>query len=280
MAKRVLITGGASGLGLALATRYLQAGHRVLITDINRARAEEAEFTLRPLGEVHVQQADIRNQDDWQRLHDWCAEHWGGLDVLINNAGVASAGRVDNTSVDDWHWIIDINLLGIVRGLNVLLPMMKRQGSGQVINIASLAAIANAPVMGSYNVTKSAVVSLSETMRHELSAYGIHTAVVCPGFFQTNLAESLRTSEPGMDQTVRKLLAGGSMNAEQVADYIYVQADKRRFLILPHKEGRLLYRIKRFVPALYNREAAKAGRRLKAKLESLRDRVAPKAPVE
>lgn len=267
MSKRILITGGASGLGLALAQRYLQGGHRVLITDMNEERGQQAEFTLREHGKVHFLKANICSDDDWQQVHDWCVQQWQGLDVLVNNAGVASAGRVDKTSIEDWDWIIDINLKGIVRGLRALVPLMKQQASGQIINIASLAAIANAPAMGSYNVTKSAVVSLSETMRHELSAYGIHTAVVCPGFFPTNLAESLRTPEPGMEQTVRKLLAGGSMNADQVADYIYRHADKQRFLILPHKEGRMLYRIKKFLPFLYNREAGKAGQRMKAKLE-------------
>ena len=267
MSKRVLITGGASGLGKAMAERYLDAGARVLITDVHQERGEQTEFELRTRGDVHFVKANICVDQDWDMLAEWCNTHWQGLDVLVNNAGVASAGRVDKTSIEDWDWIIDINLKGIVRGLRSMVPIMKKQGSGQIINIASLAAIANAPAMGSYNVTKASVVALSETMRHELSAYGIHTAVVCPSFFQTNLAESLRTPEPGMEQTVRKLLAGGKLTAEDVADYIYRSADKKQFLILPHKEGRMLYRIKKFLPFLYNREAGKAGRRMKEKLE-------------
>src|SRR5690606_11174933 len=105
----------------------------------------------------------------------------------------------------DWEWIIDINLKGVVRGCRAFTPMMKKQGSGQLVNIASLAAVANAPTMSSYNVTKAGVVSLSETLRHELAPYGIGVTVVCPSFFQTNLADTLLTPETGMDTTVRQL---------------------------------------------------------------------------
>lgn len=272
MSQRILITGGASGLGRALAERYLRQGARVLISDMNTQRGEETQFALRQMskehgGSIDFQPGNICDDNDWQRLLDWCVAHWQGLDVLVNNAGVASGGRVEKLSIADWDWIIDINLKGMIRGMRLFVPQFKQQGSGQFINIASLAAVANAPAMSSYNVTKSAVVALSETLRHELGAYGIRTSVVCPSFFQTNLAESMRTPEPGMEQTVRKLLAGGKLSAEQVADYIVRHADKGQFLILPHREGRWLWRLKKFVPYIYNRELGKAGRMLRRKLE-------------
>jgi NAD(P)-dependent dehydrogenase (short-subunit alcohol dehydrogenase family) len=267
MSQRVLITGGASGLGKELARQYLKTGAKVLITDINDQRGNEAEFELKSLGEVRFVKANTTLDSDWQMLLDWVQNKWNGLDVLVNNAGVAASVRIDKISMEDWDWIIDINLKGVIRGCRTFVPLFKQQKSGHIVNIASLAAVANAPTMSSYNVTKAGVVSLSETLRHELSPYGIHTTVVCPSFFQTNLADTMRTPEQGMDQTVRKLLAGGKLSAEQVAQRIVRAQQKGRFLELPHAEGKALSLIKRYAPALYNYGVADAGRRLYKKLE-------------
>lgn len=267
MGKRVLITGGASGLGKALAEQYLKQGDKVLITDIHAERGEQTVFELRQLGDIQFVVANTTLDEDWDKLVEWVAKHWGSVDVVVNNAGVAAAGRIDTMPMADWEWIIDINLKGVVRGCRAFTPMMKKQGSGQLVNIASLAAVANAPTMSSYNVTKAGVVSLSETLRHELAPYGIGVTVVCPSFFQTNLADTLRTSEQGMDSTVRKLLAGGKLSAEQVAAKIVRGANRNTFMVLPHLEGKALYLIKRYAPFLYNRGLADAGRRLKKKLE-------------
>jgi NAD(P)-dependent dehydrogenase (short-subunit alcohol dehydrogenase family) len=267
MSQRVLITGGASGLGKALAKAYLKTGAQVLITDINEQRGNEAEFELKALGEVRFVKANTTLDSDWQMLLDWVQKNWKGLDVLVNNAGVAASGRIDKISMEDWDWIIDINLKGVIRGCRTFVPLFKQQKGGHIVNIASLAAVANAPTMSSYNVTKAGVVSLSETLRHELAPYGIHTTVVCPSFFQTNLADTMRTPEQGMDQTVRKLLAGGRLSADQVAERIVRAQQKQRFLELPHTEGKALALIKRYTPVLYNFGLADAGRRLYKKLE-------------
>ena len=267
MSQRILITGGASGLGRALAEYYLDAGARVLITDINEERGEATQFELRPRGEIHFLKADSCSDSDWAMLVEWCQKNWQGLDILYNNAGVAAGGRFDKISMDDWDWIIDINLKAVVRGSKAFTPLFKAQRSGHIVSTASLAAIANAPTMSSYNVTKAAVVSLSETLRYELQSSGINVSVICPGFFQTNLADSMRTPEPALEQSVRKLLAGGSMNAAQVAAYIGKAVAKNRFLILPHREGRMLWRIKRFLPFLYTRGMRQAGISLRKKLE-------------
>lgn len=272
MPHHVLITGGASGLGRALAERYLRSGAHVLIADRNATSGEATCHALQPLasrygGSVHFHLADICRDEDWRALRAWCQARWQRLDVLINNAGVAAGGRIEKLPMDDWDWIIEINLKGMIRGLREFVPLLKQQGHGQIINIASLAAIANAPVMSSYNVTKSAVVSLSETLRHELGAYGIAVSVACPSFFQTNLADSLRSPEPGLEQSVRKLLASGKLDAAQVADYIFRAASRKHFLILPHREGRWLWRLKKFAPLVYNRTLGNMGRSVRRKLD-------------
>jgi len=265
--KRVLITGGASGLGKSLAERYLKNGDRVLITDIHAERGEQAVFELKPLGDIQFVTSNTTVDADWETLVAWVEKNWGGLDVIVNNAGVAASGRIDKISMDDWDWIIEVNLKGVVRGCRAFTPMFKKQKSGQIVNIASLAAVANAPTMSSYNVTKAGVVSLSETLRHELTPYGIGVTVVCPSFFQTNLAETMRTPEQGMENTVKKLLAGGKLSAEQVAKKIVDGANKNTFMVLPHLEGKALHLIKRYAPFLYNLGLADAGRKLKSKLE-------------
>jgi NAD(P)-dependent dehydrogenase (short-subunit alcohol dehydrogenase family) len=254
VAQRVLITGGASGLGRALTEQYLDRGDKVLFTDINSERAEQTLAELRGRGDVHFLRADVCRDQDWTELVDWTRDQWDGLDVLVNNAGVAASGRFDRIPIEDWDWIIEINLKSVVRGCRAFVPMMKQQRNGYLVNIASLAAFGSIPAMSSYNVTKCAVVSLSETLRYELAPYGIKTTVACPAFFQSNLAESLRSTEPSMHQTVRKLLSRGKLTAEQVAK-ILVQAQLRgRFLVLPQPVGRQLYFTKRFLPFLFSRE--------------------------
>lgn len=109
---------------------------------------------------------------------------------------MAAGGRIDVLTVEDWRWITEINLFGVVRGCRTFTPLFKRQGSGHIVNTASAAGLVHPPVMSSYNAVKAAVVALSETLTHELGPYGITTSVVCPTFFRTNLASSLTAGTP------------------------------------------------------------------------------------
>ena len=165
-------------------------------------------------------------------------------------------------------WIIEINLKAVVRGCRQFVPLFKQQGQGQIINVASLAAVACAPLMSNYNVTKAGVVALSETLRHELSTYGIKVSVVCPSFFQTNLAESLRSPESGVDQTVQKLLAGGKLTAQDVADRTVKSAAKNQFMILPHPEGKIMWQVKKYLSPIFNFALDTSGRKMRKKLEA------------
>ena len=114
-------------------------------------------------------QLDVRSDDDWAAARDWVEEHWGGLDVLVNNAGVAGGGRIDVAGLDEWQWITEINLFGMVRGTRTFVPMFKQQRSGHIVNIASLAGLVHPAGMGSYNAVKAGVVAFSETCAHELA---------------------------------------------------------------------------------------------------------------
>ena len=134
----------------------------------------------------------MRSDDDWAAARDWVEREWGGLDVLVNNAGVAGGGRLDVAGLDEWQWITEINLFGVVRGIRTFTPMFKQQRSGQIVNIASLAGLVHPAGMGSYNAVKAGVVALTETAGHELAEYGVRCAAVCPSYFRTGLVEKMQ----------------------------------------------------------------------------------------
>ena len=184
---RVLVTGAASGLGASLTRVFRERGDQVLATDV----ADGADLHL-----------DVTADDDWTAAREWVDEHWGGLDVLVNNAGVAGGGRIDVAGIDEWQWIVDVNLLGVVRGCRTFTPVFKRQGSGRIVNVASLAGLVHPAGMASYNAVKAGVVALTETLGHELAAYGVTAHVVCPSYFRTHLLSSLR----GADEALRAVM--------------------------------------------------------------------------
>jgi NADP-dependent 3-hydroxy acid dehydrogenase YdfG len=242
MPDRVLVTGAASGLGRAIATRFHQAGHRVLVSDVDSeaAAATAAELGTRSIG------LDVTSDDDWAKVREWCWREWDGLDVLVNNAGVAAGGRFEKIGMADWDWIWEINVKGVVRGCRTFVPDFKARGKGHLVNVASLAAIMNLPAMSSYNVTKAAVLSLSETLRLELEPYGVHTTVVCPAFVRTNLETRLRSPDPAIATLMRKLMASSPITAADVAQQVFDAVAHKRFLVLTHKDGRRSALLKRF----------------------------------
>jgi NAD(P)-dependent dehydrogenase (short-subunit alcohol dehydrogenase family) len=246
--KRVFITGGASGLGRALANRFADAGYSVCIGDVDDGRGAEALAELKAKGTAHYVHCDVTHESALQSAAEWLQSNWGGVDVVINNAGVASAGGISEFSMDDWEWIVNINLLGVVRGCKVFTTLMREQGSGHIVNIASLAGLIYPPKMASYCATKAAVVALSETMTMELDPDNIKVSVVCPSFFRTNLAESLRASDPDTQAATQRLVNKAKLGAEEIAGRVFNSIEKGEFYILPHPEGRSIWRLKRLLP--------------------------------
>lgn len=247
--RRIFITGGASGLGRALAERYARAGYRVAIGDIHEGRAEETLAIVKQSApDALFVRCDVRHEEELEAAASLLEERWGGVDVVVNNAGVAVAGAVDEVPLADWQWILDINLLGVVRGCRVFTPRFRRQGGGRFVNIASLAGLVHAPRMSAYNATKAAVVALSETLRFELAPDRIDVSVACPSFFRTNLAESLRAPD---DQTVRmthRLVTKARLGSEEIAERIFRGVERGDFHVLTHSEGKVAWALKRLVP--------------------------------
>lgn len=237
MSRRILITGAASGLGLALAREYLAAGDEVILTDIHA----EAPPGVRELdGRWSYLRLDVTDDDDWVAA----AHAVDTLDILINNAGIAVGGRLDATSIETWQRIVDINLLGVVRGCKALVPKLGR--GGRVVITASAAGLVHAPHMGAYNATKAAAVALAETLDAELRPQGISTSVICPLFFRSGLADSLSGDDPQADKTATMLLAKTPLTSEKVAARSIRGIQARRLVITPDVLSTFVWYSKRF----------------------------------
>lgn len=249
--RRVLVTGAASGLGAALADAFEARGDEVLRTD--RAGERGFETGLRPSSTAA--RLDITSEADWAAALGHVEETWGGLDVLVNNAGVAGGGRIDVATHEEWEWIFDVNLFGMVRGLRAFTPLLKRQGPerpSQVVNVASLAGLVHPAGMASYNAVKAAVVALTETVGHELAAYGVTAHAVCPGFFRTNLMDSLRGADAALGQVMATLVTGSPIGAEEVAAAVLAGLEAGEELIVPDEPARQAVALKQGDRAAYD----------------------------
>ncbi|HET9141870.1 SDR family oxidoreductase [Actinophytocola sp.] len=268
MTQRVLITGAGSGLGKAMAVRFARAGARVLVSDVDIAAAEAAAKEL----DAAALRLDVTDDASWAAALDWCRREWDGLDVLVNNAGVASGGRFELIPQDDWDWVLDINLMGVVRGCRTFVPLFKEQRSGHLVNVASLAAIMNLPGMASYNVAKAGVLALSQTLRYELAPHGIATTVVCPGFVKTNLPDRSRHADPALSELSRKLMESATVTPEDVARQVWEAVHVRAFMVNTHADGRRSALLKRYLPGVVDRQVGRYWSRLQRRLEGERTR--------
>lgn len=248
-AGRVFITGGASGLGRELAIRYARAGARVLIGDIDDARGAATVAILKGIGiKAHYLPCNVREEKDLQRAADWLRANWQGVDIVFNNAGVAQMGPIADISLADWHWIVDINLLGVVRGCKVFTPMFRAQGGGKLVNIASMAGLIYLPNAAAYNATKAAVVALSETLQLELERDKIQMTVVCPAFFRTDLAKHMRASNADAERITKRMVERARMGPDEIARQIFDGVAKGDSHIITHADSRQAWRLKRFLP--------------------------------
>jgi NAD(P)-dependent dehydrogenase (short-subunit alcohol dehydrogenase family) len=265
--KRIFVTGGASGFGRALAERWARAGYRVCIGDIHDERGKETLASLRTLGATaHYLRCDVTQESDLEAAAKWLEESWGGVDIVVNNAGVAIGGSITEISIEDWRWIVDINLLGVVRGCRVFTPMFQRQGGGRFINVSSMAGLIHPPMMSAYNATKAAVVALSETLSVELARDKIAVSVVCPSFFRTNLTETMRAGSPDIAAVTNKLVNKAKRGAGEIADLTFKGVQRGDFHILTHADGRAAWMLKRLAPfSVYAKAITKNTQRMMGK---------------
>lgn len=249
----VVITGAGSGLGRALARTWAERGWQVIATDRDGASAAVTAAALPGPATHRHQELNVMRNEDFVALEQSLRAESVAVDVVVNNAGVAGAGRLTSTPLSHWDQVLDINLMGVVRGCRAFIPGMSERGRGHLVNIASFAGLANAPAMSTYNVTKAGVVALSETLRTELDADGIGVTVVCPSFFETNLLHEADGFGIDIRSLGSKLMAQSPLTAEDVAERIVAAVEKKSFLCIPHRDARWLYRLKRYAPETFAR---------------------------
>ena len=244
-----VVTGAASGIGLALAERFAAEGMKVVMADIEAGTLATASEGLRRQGAaVLATRVDVSRPEEVERLAQETYHEFGAAHVVCNNAGVAVIGAVHEHTLADWQWVINVNLWGVIHGVRAFLPRMLAGGDdGHFVNTASMAGLTTSAFMSVYDVTKHGVVALSESMYKELSATAapIGVSVVCPGLIDTNIMRSSRNRPESLGeegkagplaqafgQALSNRLAGGYPPSE-VANQVVAGIREGRFYIVP-----------------------------------------------
>jgi len=247
--RNAIVTGAASGLGRAIALRLARDGWRIALVDVNdAANAETQRLVEGAGGEGRTHHMDVSRPEAWQALHDKLRAQWPRLDLLVNNAGVAGSGEVGKFQLDDWHWILGINLNAGIYGCHFCVDWLKVNPHGaHIINTASMAAIGSKAGMAGYNVTKAGMLSLSETLYAELKPHGVGVTVLCPYFFQTNLLSSGKVDPTDKDEAA-KMMRAARFTADEVAEAaIRAMYRKQLYVVMP-SVARRIWRLKRLFP--------------------------------
>ena len=192
--KTAFVTGGASGIGFAVSLAFAQAGMKVMLADIEEEALAAAVKNLKDVGpDVRGVQCDVTDSRSVERAAKMSYEAFGKIHVLCNNAGVLAIGGIDNISVEEWRWVFDVNVMGILYSLSAFLPHIRAHGEGgHIVNMASMAGILSGQGFSPYSASKFAVVNMSEGLATQLQPLGIGVSVVCPGFVRTKIMEGAR----------------------------------------------------------------------------------------
>jgi NAD(P)-dependent dehydrogenase (short-subunit alcohol dehydrogenase family) len=251
--KVAVVTGGASGIGRAMAERFGTEGMKIVIADVEEKALRQAEAELREKGiDVLGVQTDVSKPEEIERLAQQTLNAFGGVHILCNNAGVAGAwGRTWENTLEDWQWIVGVNLWGVIHGVRTFVPIMLEQGDEcHIVNTASLAGLMSG--RGIYGVTKQAVVALSESLYNDLKLANanVGVSVLCPGWVNTKLADADRNRptelanagevEPdplrqATDEMVRNFLKNGKSSAE-IADDVFAAIREDKLYVITHPE--------------------------------------------
>ena len=192
--RTAFVTGGASGIGLALGRAFAEAGMKVMLADIETDALAAAVRSLHNFGpDVRGVTCDVTDPVSVERAADTSYEAFGNVHVVCNNAGVAGGGGIDDISLDDWRWVLDVNLMGVLHGIRTFLPHIRAHGEGgHIVNTASMAGLLSGLGFSPYAASKFAVVTMSEGLAMQLAPLGIGVTVLCPGFVRTRISESGR----------------------------------------------------------------------------------------
>jgi NADP-dependent 3-hydroxy acid dehydrogenase YdfG len=251
--KRAVVTGAASGLGLAFTTRLSAGGWTLGLMDRDAQGLATVRNSLNTIDNtIHTYHVNVADAQGVAAAIERFVQAERGLDLMINNAGVAAGGEFLATPLDDWRWIVDINLMGVVHGCRAALPHMCAANLGCIINIASAAGFACGPAMSAYNVTKAGVIALSETLMQELIGSDVRVSVAMPGFFPTRLLDEARVAA-NVASAARTLMRSSKVTADDVAESILAAVARGRTHIVLPRRYRTLWLWKRWWPAHFVR---------------------------
>ncbi len=237
----VVVTGGASGIGRSCALEFARRGASVVIADIHEERIHETVAALTEGGSRALGvRCDVTSDADVARLRDESLAAMGRVDILMNNAGVALLGPPESVPIDDWRWILEVNILGIVRGAAAFIPHMLERGSGHIINTASIAGLhAYSWDAIPYITSKFGAYGLSEGLFAYLTPHGVGVSVLCPGLVNTNLAENARflgAEDRDSWFYMPERLLNNPISADRVGPMVADAVEADQFLILTHPE--------------------------------------------
>jgi NAD(P)-dependent dehydrogenase (short-subunit alcohol dehydrogenase family) len=250
---RAVITGAASGLGRALALDLAARHARILVADVDTEGAEETvRLVVRAGGEASATRCDVSRSGDVAALVGEADHVLGGVDLLVNNAGVAVSGPMGDVPLADWDWVMGVNLWGVIYGCHAFVPRFREQRAGHILNVASAAGLLSAPQLAPYNVTKAGVVALSETLSAELREHGVTVTVLCPTFFKTRIVERSRVHGPFGRDVTEKLMSRAKIQADGVARIAIEAVDAGQLYAVPHADGLWFWRLKRAVPEAFH----------------------------
>jgi NAD(P)-dependent dehydrogenase (short-subunit alcohol dehydrogenase family) len=249
MSRIVLISGGASGIGAALATAHVMAGDTVVVAD------------LHPRDPAHVL-LDVRDREGYARVARSVVDQHGRIDVFYDNAGIGVAGGIEELTPDHWDSAIDVNLRGVVHGVEAVYPIMRTQRYGHIVITASLAGLIPVPLLGPYTVTKHAVVALARVLRLEAAASGVKVTAVCPAFVDTPLLDNINPGTPTtkanrVGVALVRRVQGKPLQPEQVAAIVLAALPRNpEIIVAPRVLGRLGAMAERLVPGIVRRVSA------------------------
>jgi NADP-dependent 3-hydroxy acid dehydrogenase YdfG len=254
--KKVFITGAASGIGRATAIAMANAGGRMFLTDINQEGINQTCLLIKNAG-GEVCLARAFNIADYQALAAFAQEvhaGYGPLDILVNVAGIALFSQIEDMKHSDWEKVINVNLWGVIHGIECFVPEMVRAGrGGHIVSVSSTAGIIGLPWHAVYAGTKHALVGISEVLRYDLKKHNIGVSVICPGAVNTGLVQSveIHASSESTDK-LRHIFAKYALTPERVADIIIDAIRTRKFLVITSFDIKLLYFLKRYFFPLYH----------------------------